>query len=116
MAIRRFIGDSRLQPAREGRKPPRPAATLRHNSSRLRHFPAPAPAVLCGEMDGVRTDREKAMRATRVMRPQALPARTRCERLGNWLGLLALLASGVVFAPVHAAGPPAEHAIKLPDR
>ena len=52
------------------------------------------------------------MRVTRFLRPPTLPARTR-ERLRNWLGLLALLAGSIVFAPVHAAAPPAEHAGEL---
>jgi hypothetical protein len=40
------------------------------------------------------------MRATRVMRPLTLPTRTCRERLGNWLGLLALLAGSIAFTPL----------------
>lgn len=40
------------------------------------------------------------MRATRVTEPLTLPARTWRERLGNWLGLLALLAGSIVFTPL----------------
>ena len=45
------------------------------------------------------------MTATWVLRPVTLPARMRRERLGNWLGLLALLAGSVVLAPAHAGAP-----------
>jgi hypothetical protein len=34
---------------------------------------------------------------TRVAQPPTLPARTRRERLDNWLALLALLASGILL-------------------
>ena len=41
--------------------------------------------------------RPRAARVARIAEPLTRPARTRHERLGNWLALLALLAGSIVL-------------------
>src|ERR1700724_3797120 len=100
MATRRFMGSLRLQAAR-ARLKRSSLATLRHNSSRPRHFCAPEVSARVWRNAPVAILRETSMTSLSLHLHE--PA-TRREMRANWLALLTLLALGIVW-PQHADSP-----------